>query len=126
MAVGQDISTLIQTAMQSLREMMDVNTVVGDIIESDSGVAVIPVAKVCCGFIAGGGDLEKKREPFCGGSGAGLNVQPVCFLVISGDQVRMIPICNATVLDKAIEAVPLEVNQIQSILDEKCAKTAAE
>lgn len=116
---GQDIEALIHTSMQSLRDILDVNTVIGDIIESDSGIAVIPVAKVTCGFLAGGGGCDKKkdRDPFYGGSGAGLNVQPVCFLVISGDQVRMIPICGSTALDKAIEAVPLVANQLQGWLD---------
>ena len=121
MASEHEIETLIKTAMESLRQMVDVNTIIGDIIESDSGVTVIPVSKVCCGFVAGGGEYaqHKDRLPFLGGSGAGLNVQPVGFLVINGDQIRLIPVCGATPLDKAIEAVPLVAEQLQSLLDRR-------
>ena len=121
MASEKEIEALIETAMQSLREMMDVNTIIGDIIESDSGVTVIPVSKVSCGFFAGGGEYAQHREklPFLGGSGAGLNVQPVGFLVIHGEQIRLIPVCGATPLDKAIEAVPLIAEQLQNLLDRK-------
>lgn len=120
MAGENEIQTLIKTAIQSLREMVDVNTIVGDIIESDNGVTVIPVTKVCCGFIAGGGEREGGRReaaPFMGGSGAGLQVQPVGFLVINGEQVRLIPVCGATPLDKAIEAVPQVAERLQAIFD---------
>ena len=119
MQEDREIESLIQTAMTSLREMMDVNTIIGDIIESDSGVTIIPVSKVSCGFIAGGGEYAQRRHesPFFGGSGAGLNVQPMGFLVINGDQIRLIPICGATVVDKAIEAMPLLADQIRSFLD---------
>ena len=119
MAEEHDIRSLIQTAMESLREMVDVNTIIGDIIESDSGVTVIPVSKVCCGFIAGGGEYapSKDRAPFMGASGAGLHVQPVGFLVISGEQIRLIPVCGATSVDKAIEAIPLVTEQIRSFFE---------
>ena len=113
------IGDLMATTMQKIREIADVNTIIGDIIESDSGVTVIPVSKVSCGFFAGGGEYAQHREklPFLGGSGAGLNVQPVGFLVIHGEQIRLIPVCGATPLDKAIEAVPLIAEQLQNLLD---------
>lgn len=114
----KDIQNLIHTAMESLREMMDVNTIIGDIIESESGVTVIPVSRVSCGFLAGGGETACRRNetPFIGGSGAGLSLQPVGFLVIHGDQIRLIPVCGATPLDKAIEAMPLLAEQIRSFM----------
>lgn len=116
--VDHSVETLVKTSMQSLREMMDVNIVIGDIINTPAGVSVIPVSKVVCGFAAGGGEVERKREqPYWGGSGAGLKVQPVCFLVINGEHVRMIPISGATNLDKAIEAVPVVVEQLISLFE---------
>ncbi len=105
-----EIEKLMETAMESIRSMLDVNTIVGDIIESSAGVSVIPVSKVSCGFIAGGGEYGRATmdsRPFAGGSGAGISLQPVAFLVVCQDQVRLIPVCGATPLDKAIEAVPL-------------------
>ncbi|MCR4963412.1 MAG: GerW family sporulation protein [Firmicutes bacterium] len=110
MSGEHEIEKLMETAMESIRSMLDVNTIVGDIIESASGVSVIPVSKVSCGFIAGGGEYGRTSvdgRPFAGGSGAGISLQPVAFLTVSQDQVRLIPVWGATPLDKAIEAVPL-------------------
>lgn len=119
-----EIQSLMKTAMESLREMVDVNTIIGDIIESDSGVAVIPVSRVCCGFIAGGGDYPpyKDRSPFMGGSGAGIMVQPVGFLIINGENVRLISVYGATALDKAIEAVPVVAEQLQTLFSRQDGK----
>ena len=121
MAGGHEIEALMDTAMKSLRELVDVNTIIGDIIESNDGVTVIPVSRVCCGFLAGGGECGKSKDtpPFVGGSGAGISVQPVGFLVIANEQVRLIPVCGATPLDKAIEAVPIIAEQVQNIIDKK-------
>lgn len=120
MGEEHEIEGLMETAMKSLREMVDVNTIIGDIIESSEGVAVIPVSRVACGFIAGGGNVgrncrERDRLPFAGGSGAGISVQPVGFLVICNDQVRLIPVSDATPLDKAVEAVPVIAEQLKKL-----------
>ena len=119
MSGEHEIEALMDTAMKSLREMVDVNTIIGDIIESNDGVTVIPVSRVCCGFLAGGGEYCRPKDgtPFIGGSGAGISVQPVGFLVIAKEQVRLIPVCDATPLDKAIEAVPIIAEQIKKLLD---------
>jgi len=78
------IEGLMKTAMQSIKEMVDVNTVVGDAVETNDGTVIIPVSQVVCGFAAGGGDYELangsgKELPFAGGSGAGVSVKPVGF-----------------------------------------------
>jgi len=119
MSGEHEIEALMDTAMKSLREMVDVNTIIGDIIESSDGVTVIPVSRVSCGFVAGGGELCRPKDctPFIGGSGAGISVQPVGFLVIANEQVRLIPVCDATPLDKAIEAVPIIADQIKSMFE---------
>ena len=120
--VGEsEIQGLMQTAMSSLRELVDVNAVVGDVIRSEHGVSVIPVSKVLCGFIAGGGEFNANKQaaelPFAGGSGAGICVQPVGFLIVQPDGVRLIPVCGAMVLDKAIESVPLIADSIESFIN---------
>ena len=117
-----EIQVLMQTAMSSLREMVDVNTIIGDIVETTNGTSIIPVSRVSCGFIAGGGEYGKEKTsgmPFCGGSGAGISLQPIAFLVVTGEQVRLIPVVGATSLDKAIEAVPIIVDQIQNLFLQK-------
>ena len=113
-----EIQGLMQTAMSSLKQIVDVNTIVGEKIDGGNGVAVVPVSRVSCGFVAGGGEYGNMNGdlPFAGGSGAGISVQPVGFLVMQQDQVRLIPVCGATVLDKAIEAVPLVADQMDGLI----------
>ncbi len=129
MSGEHEIEKLMETAMDSIRSMLDVNTIVGDIIESADGVSVIPVSRVSCGFIAGGGEygrMTMDSRPFAGGSGAGISVQPVGFLVVCQEQVRLIPVCGATPLDKAIEAVPLIAESLRSFLEKQSSNKCSE
>lgn len=121
MATEHEIEELIRTAMNSLREMVDVNTIVGEAIRGAGGTAVIPVSKVSCGFIAGGGDWSGKRgeQPFMGGSGAGLHVQPVCFLVIGEDNIHLIPICDATPMDRVVDSLPVMAEKVCKIIADR-------
>ena len=71
------IEGLMKTAMESIKQMVDVNTVIGDAVETAEGTVIIPVSQVGCGFAAGGGEYEfpnpeAKARPFAGGSGAGM------------------------------------------------------
>jgi sporulation protein YtfJ len=118
------IENLMKTAMESIREMVDVNTVVGDPVETPDGSIIIPISRVSTGFAAGGGEFEpsggNKSEnssyPFGGGSGAGVSVRPVGFLVSSGREVRLLPVEGNAALDHLIDAAPRLLNQIRSIL----------
>ncbi|MBS3969936.1 MAG: GerW family sporulation protein, partial [Clostridia bacterium] len=91
------IEALMKTAMESIKEMVDVNTVVGDPVETPDGTIIIPISKLTCGFAAGGGeyasggDDEKGSEnlPFGGGSGGGISLSPMGFLVVGGGHVRL-------------------------------------
>ncbi|MBR2715180.1 MAG: GerW family sporulation protein [Ruminococcus sp.] len=89
------INSLMDTTMKKIKEMIDVNTIIGDPITTPDGTTVIPVSKVSYGFASGGSDLPTKRdnkECFGGGSGAGVTINPVAFLYISKDMVKLIPI----------------------------------
>ena len=113
-----NIRQLMETAMSSLLEMMDVNTVVGDMLETSSQISVIPISKVSCGFVAGGGEYGKQKQPeqdlpFAGGSGAGVTVAPVGFLVGHGNSVRFIAVNESSSLDRAIEALPGIIEQLK-------------
>ncbi len=109
------IETLLHTALANLRELVDANTVVGDVIAGD-GLTVVPVSRVSCGFLAGGGDTTaRERKPLIGGSGAGIQINPVAFLVLEPGSVRLIPVDGATNLDKAIEAIPLAAEQLKKL-----------
>ncbi|NHM27923.1 sporulation protein YtfJ [Desulfofundulus sp. TPOSR] len=118
------IEGLMKTAMESIKEMVNVNVVVGDPVETADGTVVIPVSRVACGFGAGGGELEAQGRQthdgeqlpfFGGGSGAGVSVQPVGFLVVGQGQVRLLPVDGNAVIDRLIDLAPQLVSQIQSI-----------
>jgi sporulation protein YtfJ len=118
------IEALMKTAMESIKAMVDVNTVVGDPVETPDGSVIIPVSRVSCGFAAGGGEFETDRPrgadqtplPFGGGSGAGVAVHPVGFLVVGQGQVRMLPV-DGNIVDRLIDLAPQIVAQLQSILE---------
>ncbi len=126
MSTENEIQQLLKTAMDSLRQILDVNTIIGDIIQSNNGISVIPVSKISCGFVAGGGEYATKIKgeniAFAGGSGAGISLQPMAFLVLQEDNVRLIPVSGSTSLDKTIEAVPLLAEQIKKFLPTEASK----
>lgn len=122
----------MRTAMESIKEMIDVNTIVGEPVETHDGSVIIPVTRVLCGFAAGGGEYptlgpQKNQEnsskdnklPFGGGSGAGVSVQPVGFLVVGNGDVRLLPIEGNTAIDRIIDLTPRILSYIQQILNKK-------
>jgi len=123
------IQGLMKTAMESIKEMVDVNTVVGEPVESPDGSVIIPVSRVSFGFAAGGTEFGTARgearqganggsegRPFGGGSGAGVSVQPVGFLVVGQGTVRMLNVHGGAVLDRVIDLAPQLLQQIQSLI----------
>ena len=95
----------MSTAMENIKEMVDVNTIVGDPVQCPDGSVIIPISKVGFGFAAGGGEYGegKDEKPFAGGSGAGISISPVAFMVVGKGQVKLLPI-NAPG-DRAMEMV---------------------
>jgi len=120
------IEGLMQTAMESLKTMVDVNTILGDPVETPDGCVIVPVSRVSFGFAAGGTEFEgegkKENEggssfPFGGGSGGGVALNPVAFLVVGQGQVRLLPVDNNTALyDRLIDLVPRVVDQFQGAM----------
>ncbi|MFZ5632717.1 MAG: GerW family sporulation protein [Bacillota bacterium] len=125
----------MKTAMENIKEMVNVNTVVGDPVESPDGTVIIPVSRVSCGFGAGGGEFESSSRDggggqdqsplFGGGSGGGVSVQPVAFLVAGNGQVRLLPVNNNAILDRLIDVAPQIISQLQSIAAKDGARTRA-
>lgn len=120
------IGELMQTAMASIKDMVDVNTVIGEPVQTDGGTTVIPISKVSFGYVTAGGDISSQEKaqatekssdfPFAGGSGAGVSVQPVGFLVVSGDSVRMLPATCQTVADRVVELIPTVIEDVRSMI----------
>jgi len=116
------IEGLMQTAMESLKAMVDVNTILGDPVETPDGSVIVPVSRVSFGFAAGGTEfeVENRRDgggfPFGGGSGAGISLQPVAFLVVGQGQIRLLPIEGNAVVDRLLDMAPKVMEQLQGIL----------
>ena len=126
------IGNLMQTTLENIKEMVDVNTVVGEPIAAGNASTVIPISKVSFGFVAGGGEYDTPRKPesllenlpFAGGSGAGVSVQPVGFLVVDENGVKMLPAQQLTPLERALNCAPQIIEDVKSLLAEKQEKPA--
>lgn len=122
--VEHPIEGLMTTAMESIKEMVDVNTIVGDAVQSPDGTVIIPISRVAFGFAAGGGEYsqvcgenedEKSKEengdssarfPFAGGSGAGVSINPVAFMVVGNGQIKLLPVNINSSVDKILDLIP--------------------
>ena len=116
------IENLMMTAMSSIQDMVDVNTIIGEPIETTNGITIIPISKVCFGFAAGGSEFsgetlkeynrkDKDEEieyklPFGGGAGAGVSIHPVAFLVVQDGSVKLMPVDHESCLDKLLDYIP--------------------
>ncbi len=114
------IENIMASTMENLNNMIDVDKVIGNAVISPDGATVIPVSQIAFGFVSGGGEYEfsqTKNEdfPFLGASGAGVSVKPSGFLIISGDNIRFLPIQKNTSYDKLIDLVPQVMEQIKKI-----------
>ncbi len=120
------IHGLMDTAMESIRDMVDVNTVLGDAIVAQDGSTVVPVSRVSFGFVAGGGeyspDKASQNYPFAGGAGAGVTIQPVGFLVCGDNHVRMLPAQARCAADRVIELIPDLMEDLKAVLERAAAK----
>ena len=121
------ISGLMGITMEKIREMVDVDTIIGDPITVSDGTVIIPVSKVSFGFASGGSDLPSKNqnELFGGGSGAGITIQPLAFIVVSKGEVKLLQMSmNANYSNAIINMVPEVFDKISSMIkkDEKESK----
>lgn len=126
------IENLMKTAMNSIKDMVDVNTIVGNPIKTETGMYIIPVSKVCFGFAAGGSEFypsnnnSKKEEsevleyPFGGGSGAAVKINPIGFIIIdsNNDSIpKFIPVEHSDAIDKLLDYVPDLMEKVKNMMD---------
>ncbi len=132
MADNHPISELMNITMDRIRDMMDANTIVGNPIEAGD-ITLIPISRLSFGFASGGSDFVSKNQkgeqnPFGGGSGAGVNMEPVAFLVVKGDTVKLLPVAPppATTVERVVEMVPDMVDKVTGFIEkQKDKKTAS-
>jgi sporulation protein YtfJ len=121
------LSDVMETTMQRIRDMIDVNTVIGKPIVTPDGITLIPVSKVSFGFGCAGSDFVGKNQsagganPFGGGSGAGVNIIPVAFLVVKDGNVKMVSVAPpaATTVDRIVEMVPDLIEKAQELFSKE-------
>ena len=120
------IEGILGVSMEKIREMVDVNTIIGDAITSPDGTTIIPVSKVSFGFASGGSDLPTQAaEKFAGGAGAGVTVKPVAFIVITRDgDVKLMELGNSkpSAIEGVIDAIPNVVEKIKGFIGDKKKK----
>lgn len=129
MSNEQQVENLIKSTMENLKNMVDVNTVIGTAVETKDGSFIIPVSKLSFGFASGGSEYSNPNSapnntvfPFGGGSGAGVSVRPVAFLVVKEDGVRMLPVAQDTTYDRIVDTVPQVLDIIKSLVKDLCNK----
>lgn len=134
------IEGLMKTAMENIKEMVDVNTILGDPVETPDGTVIVPISRVSFGFAAGGSEFEtnggavaKEKEkdrnqvataesnnlPFGGGSGAGITINPVAFLVVGKEQIKLLPVESNVLVDRILDSAPQLLDKIQTIVRPK-------
>jgi sporulation protein YtfJ len=123
------IQGLMTTAMENLKEMIDVNTIIGDPVETPDGSVILTVSKVGFGFAAGGSEFildsgskeeGQSKHPFGGGSGGGVSITPIAFLIVNSKEVKMVHLDESTHLyEKILDLAPQAVDKIQQMFSNK-------
>ena len=135
------IEGIMTTAMNSIQDMIDVNTIIGEPIETSNNIVIIPISKVSFGFAAGGSEFKGEtideytkrdkeeaiqyRLPFGGGSGAGVTINPVAFLVIQSNNVKLMPVNHSSSLDKLLDYMPDLIEKTNNIMN-RCMQNKKE
>lgn len=122
-AKKQTVSELLGISIEKVKEMADVNSIIGEPIKLDDGTTIIPVSKVSYGFASGGSDLPSKydKDLFGGGAGAGVSIKPEGFLVISHDgTARMVPIDGSNdPLSNILNNVPNIIDKVSGFVSKR-------
>lgn len=129
--MNQNLPNMLENTIAKMRDMVDVNSVIGDPITTVDGVTIIPISKVSVGFAGGGSDYVSKNankhdNPFGGGVGGGMNVTPIAFLIVKDGAVRMLPVAVPanTTAERVVELVPDVLDKLTEFIDSKLEKKA--
>ena len=129
--MSQNIPNMLENTIAKIRQMVDVNSVIGTPITTADGVTIIPVSKVSVGFGGGGSDYvsknaNKQENPFGGGAGGGVSVTPIAFLIVKEGNVRMLPVATPanTTADRLVEMIPDTLDKVSSFIDSHSKKNA--
>lgn len=116
------VSELMGISMEKIKEMTDVDSIIGDPIKLDDGTTIIPVSKVSYGFASGGSDFPTKSEKNCfgGAAGAGVSIKPEGFLIVSNGNAKMVPVSSGNdTISSIVNSVPEVVDKISGFIKKK-------
>ena len=127
MEKNHPISELMSTTLQKIREMVDVNTIVGEPISTGDNMTIIPVSRLSFGFASGGSDFASKNQKpdtdnsFGGGSGAGVKISPVAFLIVKDDTVKVLPVSSPAdnTVDRVVELIPDLMDKVTGFIEKQ-------
>ena len=129
--MSHPIENIMRTTMEQLKSMVDVNTIVGEPVKTGSETAILPVSKVCLGFMSGGGEYDMKSQlkkcsqaveneeseyPFAGISVAGMSLTPMAFVTVNDSTVKVHTVNYSCPLDRVIEMVPQTIEQVEKLI----------
>ena len=127
--MSQNLPNMLDSTIAKIREMVNVNSVVGEPIATADGVTIIPISKVSVGLAGGGSDFVSKNvnhqeNPFGGGAGGGVKVTPIAFLIVKEGSVRMLPVAAPanTTADRLVEMVPDVLDKVSAFIDSHTTK----
>ena len=126
----EKLNEMMSAAMEKVRGMVDTNTIVGQPIITPDGVTLIPISKISVGFGSGGGSYGKNpnQDRFGGGSGAGVKIDPVAFLVVKDGTTRVLPVAvpPASTMDRIVDMIPDLLDKVEKFNEKKEAKKQGE
>ena len=128
MEKNNSLNDLMRSTLDRVREMADVNTIVGKPITTPDGVTLIPISRVSFGFGSGGGSYGKTSDGFAGGGAAGVKIDPVAFLTIRDGMTRVLPVAMPAMntVDRIVDAVPDVVTKVENFFENRRGQTAPE
>ena len=123
------IENILNITMSELKEMIDVDTIVGKPFVTPNGKTIIPISKISFGFVSGGGeysadskeekDSDLQKYPFAGGSSAGISISPVAFMISGEEELRLMSVSNRTIADKILEQLPEMAKELRKMIGKK-------
>ncbi len=122
------IENIMQVTMNEIKQMVDVNTIVGDPIVTPDGSTILPVSKVSFGFVTGGGEYGNKkaaqtaqsedRHPFGGGGGAGITISPIAFLIVKNEDVKLLTVDHNNTYEALMDKIPQIIMQVKRLFEQ--------
>lgn len=121
--MAQHLEGLMSTSMEKIKQLVDVNTIIGEPISTPDGTTIIPISKVSFGFASGGSDLPAKveKEVFAGGAGAGITIKPQAFIVVTKDgDAKILELgAKSSPIDGLVESAPELLNKVKEMFGKK-------